>query len=173
MGILIGLITSLLIPLAFVAVIVAGMWKVFTKAGQPGWASIVPIYNVYVLTIEIAKKEILWFILWLIPLVNIVPAILIPIELAKKFGKDTAWCSCRSFSTRCSGSATPSTRGRRRSRVGRRSRTTRTTRAARTGDRTRPPGREFWPGASLRAGHPACTFDTVAPGGESRCSPPS
>lgn len=91
MGILIGLITSLLIPLAFVAVIVAGMWKVFTKAGQPGWASIVPIYNVYVLTIEIAKKEILWFILWLIPLVNIVPAILIPIELAKKFGKDTAY----------------------------------------------------------------------------------
>ncbi|WP_439631686.1 DUF5684 domain-containing protein [Gemmata sp.] len=87
MEILISLIGSLLVPLAFVVAILAGMWKVFEKAGQPGWAAIVPFYNVYILTIEIAKKEILWFILWFIPLVNIVAAVIVSIDVAKKFGK--------------------------------------------------------------------------------------
>ena len=35
----------LLVILAFVVVIIAGCWKVFTKAGKPGWAAIIPIYN--------------------------------------------------------------------------------------------------------------------------------
>lgn len=87
MGILISLIGSLLVPLAFVVVIIAGMWKVFEKAGQPGWAAVVPFYNVYILTIEIAKKEILWFVLWFIPFVNLVAAVIVSIEVAKKFGK--------------------------------------------------------------------------------------
>jgi hypothetical protein len=73
--------------LAVIVVIIAGMWKVFEKAGQPGWAAVVPFYNVYVLTIHIAKKEILWFVLWFVPFVNIVAAIIVSIEVAKKFGK--------------------------------------------------------------------------------------
>lgn len=77
----------ILLYIALIVVIIAGMWKVFVKAGQPGWAAIVPFYNMYVLTCEIAKKEILWFILMFIPLVNIVAVILVSIEVAKKFGK--------------------------------------------------------------------------------------
>jgi len=63
------------------------MWKVFEKAGQPGWAAIVPIYNGYVLTCEIAKKEILWFILMFIPFVGIIASIMVSLEVARKFGK--------------------------------------------------------------------------------------
>ena len=51
-------IVCLLFYLALIVVIIVAMWKVFEKAGQPGWAAIVPFYNMYVLTCEIAKKEI-------------------------------------------------------------------------------------------------------------------
>jgi len=77
----------ILLYIALIVVIIAGMWKVFEKAGQPGWAAIIPFYNMYVLTCQIAKKEILWFVLMFIPLVNIVAAIIVSIEVAKKFGK--------------------------------------------------------------------------------------
>jgi len=73
--------------LLLIVLIIAGMWKVFEKAGQPGWAAIVPFYNAFVLTTKIAQKEILWFVLLFIPLVNIVAAIIVSIEVAKKFGK--------------------------------------------------------------------------------------
>lgn len=80
-----------LVCLALFVVIMVGMWKVFEKAGQPGWAAIVPIYNQYILTCEIAKKEILWFILMFIPMVNLVAAVMVSIEVARKFGKTEAY----------------------------------------------------------------------------------
>ena len=73
--------------LLLIVVMVASLWKIFTKAGQPGWAAIVPFYNIYVLTCEISKREILWFLLLFVPFVNIVASVLNSIELAKKFGK--------------------------------------------------------------------------------------
>lgn len=81
---------AFVIWLAILIVVIAGMWKVFEKAGQPGWAAIVPFYNIYILT-QIAGKEILWFILLLIPLVNIVAGIIISIDVARKFGKGTGF----------------------------------------------------------------------------------
>ena len=72
---------------ALVIVIIVGMWKVYTKAGKPGWASIIPIYNVIVL-IEIAQRPLWWIILFFIPFVNIIMAIIISIDIAKGFGKD-------------------------------------------------------------------------------------
>ena len=60
------------------------MWKVFEKAGQPGWATLVPIYNAYVLIIEICKMDMLMFILSLIPCVSIIPAFMAHIELAQE-----------------------------------------------------------------------------------------
>jgi hypothetical protein len=72
--------------LIVVLLIVIGMWKVFVKAGKPGWASIIPIYNIIVL-LEITGKPIWWFILMLIPLVNLVVFIIVLVELAKRFGK--------------------------------------------------------------------------------------
>ena len=75
-----------LVILAIVVLIVASFWIVFTKASQPGWASIVPIYNVIVL-LKIANKPWWWVLLWLIPLVNIVIGILVSIAVANNFGK--------------------------------------------------------------------------------------
>ncbi|HVR37578.1 MAG TPA: DUF5684 domain-containing protein [Thermoanaerobaculia bacterium] len=75
---------------AVIILMIAGMWKVFTKAGKPGWAAIVPIYNIIVL-LEIAGKPLWWFILFFIPFVNFIIFILIGIEVAKKFGKGTGF----------------------------------------------------------------------------------
>lgn len=76
-----------LVWLALIVGIIAGFWKTFVKAGKPGWAAIVPIYNIIIL-LEIAGKPIWWIVLFLLPLVNIVAAVLVGIEVAKRFGKD-------------------------------------------------------------------------------------
>ncbi len=76
----------LLVYLAIVLVVIAGMWKVFTKAGQPGWGVLIPIYNLYLLT-QIAGRPGWWLILMLIPLVNFVIAIILSLDIAKNFGK--------------------------------------------------------------------------------------
>ena len=63
------------------------MWKIFTKAGKPGWACIVPIYNLVIL-LEIIGKPTWWIILLLIPIVNFVVLIIITHNLSLAFGKD-------------------------------------------------------------------------------------
>lgn len=85
----------LLFGYMFFAVIVgvasiAGYWKMFVKAGRPGWDAIIPFYNVYVL-IKIAKQPGWWFILYFIPLVNIAVSLIVAIKLAKAFGKSTVF----------------------------------------------------------------------------------
>jgi hypothetical protein len=72
--------------LAVIVAVVAGFWKVFVKAGKPGWAAIVPIYNLIIL-IEIAKRPIWFIVLFLVPVLNILAAIIIGLEIAKRFGK--------------------------------------------------------------------------------------
>ncbi len=65
---------------------IVSMWIIFTKAGRPGWASIIPFYNLYVLC-KVAGKSGWWMLLLLIPLVNLVAWIILSIDLAKNFGK--------------------------------------------------------------------------------------
>jgi len=72
--------------LVVILLIIISMWKIFVKAGKPGWAAIVPIYNLIVI-LEIAGKPIWWFILLLIPFVNIIVLIMVLISFAKNFGK--------------------------------------------------------------------------------------
>ncbi len=79
-----------LVMLAFALLLVASMWKVFSKAGEPGWASLVPIYSTIV-WLKIAGKPAWWFILVLIPLVNLIVAIVASISLAERFGKGTGY----------------------------------------------------------------------------------
>jgi len=79
-----------LIELAVLVVIFAGLWKTFVKAGKPGWACIVPIYNLVVL-LEIAGKPLWWILLCLIPCVNIVILILVYVEVARKFGRSVGF----------------------------------------------------------------------------------
>lgn len=76
----------MLIGLAAVVFLIVSMWKVFTKAGEPGWASIIPIYNTIVF-LKISGKPIWWIILLLIPIVNLIIALLACLGLAKNFGK--------------------------------------------------------------------------------------
>ena len=78
--------TMLLICLAVAIVFIVGMWKTFEKAGQPGWAALIPIYNVYVL-LKIAGRPGWWLLLCLIPVVNFVIAIVVAIDVAKAFGQ--------------------------------------------------------------------------------------
>ena len=66
------------------------MWKVYSKAGQPGWAAIIPIYNLIVL-LQIVQRPIWWIILMIIPCVNIVVLFIVYIDLAKVFGKGTGF----------------------------------------------------------------------------------
>ena len=39
---------SMIVGLLIALLLIVAMWKVFTKAGQPGWASLIPIYNLYI-----------------------------------------------------------------------------------------------------------------------------
>ena len=73
--------------LAITVFMIVCQWKLYSKAGKPGWACIVPIYNTIVL-LEIVKKPIWWIALLMIPLVNFVVVILVFVELAKAYGKD-------------------------------------------------------------------------------------
>lgn len=72
--------------LAVVIVMLVGMWKVFTKAGEPGWAVLIPIYNCYVF-LKIAGKPWWWLLLMLIPIVSFIVAIVATVALAARFGK--------------------------------------------------------------------------------------
>ena len=76
----------IIIYLAVLILLLASIWKVFQKAGKPGWASIVPLYNSWVM-IQIAGKPSWWFFMMFVPFANIVFAIMLYVEIAKRFGK--------------------------------------------------------------------------------------
>jgi len=80
----------ILIGLAFTALWIAGAWKMFEKAGQPGWGILVPIYNL-LLIVRIAGSPDWMFILLLIPGVNIVAHIFVSLELGKRFSRGAAF----------------------------------------------------------------------------------
>lgn len=75
-----------LIYLAIVVLMIASLWIIFTKAGKPGWACLIPIYNLIVL-LEIVGKPWWWLLLMLIPVVNIIVLIIVIHGLSVSFGK--------------------------------------------------------------------------------------
>jgi hypothetical protein len=75
---------------AFIIALIAATWKIFTKAGQPGWASIVPFYGNIVL-LRLTGRPGWWLLLLLIPFVNIIVGIIHYVEIAKSFGKGTGF----------------------------------------------------------------------------------
>jgi len=83
-GIILGLYFYFLI--AFTLFLLASLWILFVKADEPGWASIMPIYNIVVL-LKISGKPWWWILLYFIPIVSIVIAIIHMIALAEAFGK--------------------------------------------------------------------------------------
>jgi hypothetical protein len=75
----------LLIALALAILTYVADWIIFTKADHPGWASLIPFYNIYVV-LKIVGRPGWWLILLLIPFVNIVFGIIVIIDLSKSFG---------------------------------------------------------------------------------------
>ncbi len=75
---------------AIVLVAVASIWKVFQKAGEPGWYSIIPIYNAYIL-LKVSAKPGWWLVLMFVPGVNVVCSVMATISLAQRFGRSAAF----------------------------------------------------------------------------------
>lgn len=79
-------VVSLIVAFVIVAIGIITNWKIFTKAGKPGWASLIPFYSIYVL-FQIIKCPLWWIILYFIPIANIIVQLLVAINFAKAFGK--------------------------------------------------------------------------------------
>jgi hypothetical protein len=83
-------VAIILAVIAFVIFMIAAMWRVFEKAKKPGWAAIVPFYNTYVM-LKIVGRPGWWLVLYFIPFVNFIVALIVMYELAKVFGKDIGY----------------------------------------------------------------------------------
>jgi hypothetical protein len=81
---------GMIIYLALILFMLVAYWKIFTKAGQPGWGTLVPIYNAY-LMLKIAGKPGWWLLLMFIPVVNFVVFILMIVSFAENFGKSVGF----------------------------------------------------------------------------------
>lgn len=83
---LIAAIIGILLYLSIITFVIISMWKVFVKAGQPGWACIVPIYNLIIM-LKIANKPWWWIFMFIIPIANLVFAIMLLHRISLSFGK--------------------------------------------------------------------------------------
>ncbi|MDH5019943.1 DUF5684 domain-containing protein [Halobacterium rubrum] len=77
---------ALLVGLALTVAIVAGYWKALEKAGEPGWAAIIPVYNLWVL-VRASGNSWLWFVACLVPVVNLVATAKVFVNFAGQFGQ--------------------------------------------------------------------------------------
>jgi len=77
---------ELFVTLGVIVLIFAGLWKVFEKAGKPGWAGIIPIYNLYVL-VKVSGNAWYWFALFFVPVINFFATLKVSIDIAGKFNK--------------------------------------------------------------------------------------
>ncbi|MDB4285842.1 DUF5684 domain-containing protein [bacterium] len=87
---MIGGILASAIGFSIAFLIIAGFWRVFEKAGRPGWAVLIPIYSTYTL-LKVAKRSGWWLLLFLVPVVNLITWIILNQDIAKRFGKRGAF----------------------------------------------------------------------------------
>ena len=87
LGLFVGLFAVLVVVFVFFAIV---GWKLFTKAGKPGLASLVPVHNI-VVTLEIVGRPLWWIFLFFVPLVSFVVMVVLCFDLAKRFGKSNAF----------------------------------------------------------------------------------
>ena len=71
-------------------IVILAFWRIFTKAGEAGWKSIIPIWNTLVL-LKIVGRPWWWIILLFIPIVNIVVWIIVALNLSKSYGRGTGF----------------------------------------------------------------------------------
>jgi len=75
---------------AIILLVIVPLWIVFTKAGKPGWAAIVPVYNMIVM-LEISGQPLWWIFLYFVPFVNLIIAVIVTVRIAEAFGKGAAF----------------------------------------------------------------------------------
>ena len=85
-----GSVVLIIVWVAIAVFYLAAFWRIFTKAGQPGWAGLIPIYN-YIVLMKIIGRPWWWILLFLVPIVNIVVLFIVYIDLAKSFGRSTGF----------------------------------------------------------------------------------
>ena len=83
---MIGTIGSGLVGLLVGLAGIYGAWKAFEKAGQSGVLCLIPFVNLFIL-VRISGKPIWWFVMLLIPVVQIVFGFLVCVGIAQRFGK--------------------------------------------------------------------------------------
>jgi hypothetical protein len=81
-----GLWAVFLVGLVWFVIVVAGWWKTFEKAGQPGWKAIIPIYNAYII-LKIIGRPGWWLLLYFVPIVNLIVWIIALHGLSKSYGR--------------------------------------------------------------------------------------
>ena len=85
-----GSAVGVVFSLIFAVIAIVALWKIFVKAGEPGWAGIIPLYNTYTLT-KISGLNPWLFLLMFIPVVNVVFAIFVMIKVGEAFDKSIGW----------------------------------------------------------------------------------
>ena len=78
------------IGLIIAVIAIIALWRVFSKAGRPGWAAIIPIYNIYTL-VKVSGNSGWFTLLYFIPIVNIIISVIVALGVAKNFGKSAAF----------------------------------------------------------------------------------
>ena len=76
----------LILFIIFFIASVVGLYKIYEKAGYPGWYILIPFYNFYI-WLKIIKKPLWWYIFLLIPFINVFTVLLMIVEIVKCFGK--------------------------------------------------------------------------------------
>lgn len=82
--------TWVIVSIAIWLLSIVAFWRVFEKAKKPGIASIIPIYNVYVV-LKIVGRPGWWLFLYLVPIVNVFVHLVVALDTAKAFKKSTAF----------------------------------------------------------------------------------
>ena len=78
----------IILTIFFTILWIAGLWKIFEKAGEQGWKAAVPFLNMYV-WLKVIKKPLWWFIFILTPFINVFVILLMVVETLKCFGKES------------------------------------------------------------------------------------
>lgn len=76
----------MILSLIFFLLCLIGLWKIFEKAGEKGWAALIPFFNLYV-WLRVIRKPIWWYIFLLIPFINVFVILLMIVEVLKCFSK--------------------------------------------------------------------------------------
>ncbi len=85
-----AIVLLIVLIIAFYVAAIIGFWKAFEKVGHPGWAAIIPIYNIFIVC-KMADKPGWWVLSMLIPIVSLVILVILSLQVARNFGKSVAF----------------------------------------------------------------------------------